>query len=119
MKSAAQQRRNSRLVRKKRIRKQISGTDQKPRLCVFKSLRFTYAQLVSDQTGKVIAAASTRGLASKSMKTVETAKQLGIKIAELAQEKSIKEVVFDRSGYSFHGRVAAVAYGAREAGLQF
>ncbi|MFN8390904.1 MAG: 50S ribosomal protein L18 [Bdellovibrionota bacterium] len=109
--------------RKARIRDRIIGTPEKPRLCVHRSHRFTTAQLVSDDDGRVLASASTKSLAerpeNKSPKSVDCAKALGLKIAELAKEKNIKAVVFDRNGYIYHGRVAAVATGAREGGLEF
>lgn len=109
-----------RLVRKQRVRRRVKGTDQQPRLSVYKSLRYTYAQLISDETGQVIAAASTRQLgAAKSTSSVESAKVLGQRLAELAQQKNIEHAVFDRNGYIYHGRVAAVAEGAREGGLKF
>jgi len=109
----------ARLRRKTRVRRTVVGTDTKPRLCVFRSNKFTYAQLVSDDNGHVIAAASTKEGSAKSLRSVESAKALGLKIAELAKAKSIESVVFDRNGYIFHGRVAAVAEGAREGGLTF
>ena len=108
-------------VRRGRVRKQIKGTDAKPRLCVFRSNKFTYAQLISDETGKCLGAVSSKGFAEKgkSAGSVDLAKQVGQKIAELAKSQKISSVVFDRNGYLFHGRVAAVAAGAREAGLTF
>ena len=118
---ASKGRKDARLIRKSRIRKRITGTDNKPRLCVYKSLKYTYVQLVSDINGAVLASASTKlhRAEGKSAACVESAKALGGKIAEIARDKKIDEVVFDRSGYIFHGRVAAVAAGAREAGLKF
>lgn len=113
-------RESARLKRKRRIRASIRGTDERPRLCVFRSHKYTYAQIISDDTGTVITAASTKDLgASGSMRSVDVAKELGKKIAELAKEKKVEKVVFDRNGYIYHGRVAAVASGAREAGLEF
>ena len=110
-----------RLKRKQRVRKRVRGTDAKPRLCVFRSLKYTYAQLISDESGKVFGSASTKGLSAGESSTggVDSAKALGQKIAEIAKEKKISSVVFDRNGYIYHGRVAAVAAGAREAGLDF
>lgn len=102
------------------VRKRVRGTDERPRLCVYKSIKYTYAQLISDQTGKVLAAQSTRqSAADSSNSSVESAKILGQKIAALAKEKGVQSVIFDRNGYRYHGRVAAVADGAREGGLQF
>ncbi len=111
-----------RRIRQKRVRKQVRGSDARPRLCVSKSLRDTQVQIISDETSKVLAAASTRQIFSKSKdksrSNVESAKALGKRIAEIAKEKNIENVVFDRNGYAYHGRVAAVAEGAREAGLK-
>ncbi len=112
-------REGARLIRKQRVRKQIRGTDATPRLCVYRSLKFTYAQLISDESGKVLLSASTRGSSEKSAKSVSSATELGKTVAALAKEKQITSIVFDRNGYLFHGRVKAVADGAREAGLQF
>ena len=109
----------SRKKRQARIRRTIRGTQSQPRLCVFRSLKYTYAQLISDETSTVIASASTKTLdvqgGSRSSKA--GAKALGTEIAKLA--KNISKVVFDRNGYLYHGRIAAVAEGAREAGLEF
>ena len=111
----------SRKMRQARVRRQIRGTDQKPRLCVFRSLKYTYAQLISDESNVVLAAASSQTLNGfeKSKGSKDGAKAVGLKIAELAKEKNISAAVFDRNGYVYHGRVAAVAEGAREGGLQF
>lgn len=111
---------NRRAVRRSRVRKSVRGSNDRPRLSVFKSIKYTYAQVISDESGKVLASASSReieGLKSKS--SVEAAKALGAEIAKRAKEKSIAQVVFDRNGYLYHGRVAAVADGAREGGLTF
>ena len=106
--------------RKRSMRKAIRGSDVRPRLCVFRSLHYTYAQLISDESGKVFAAASTQGVATEgaSAKCKQSAKELGKVIAGKALEKGISKVVFDRNGYRYHGRVSAVAEGAREAGLE-
>ena len=114
-------REEERARRKDRVRKRVKGTDEKPRLCVFRSQRFTYVQLISDDSGRVLASASTRELKSTehSARCVESAKALGTKIAEIAKSKEISSVVFDRNGYVYHGRIAAVAEGAREGGLVF
>ena len=103
----------SRIARQRRVRKKVRGS-------VFRSLRFTYAQLISDESNAVLGAASTRELGgdSKSTASVEGAKELGVKIAEIAKSNNIEQVVFDRNGYVYHGRVAAVADGAREGGLK-
>lgn len=108
----------SRLKRKQRNRVKGTGTAERARLCVFRSNKFTYAQLVNDEINQVIASASTKG-ESKSAKSVEAAKNLGVKIAEIAKSKNVTKVVFDRNGYIYHGRIAAVAEGAREGGLDF
>ncbi|AEI14167.1 ribosomal protein L18 [Flexistipes sinusarabici DSM 4947] len=102
-----------------RIRKKISGTADKPRLCVFKSNKYFYAQLINDENGVTLASASSiekdhRGNANK-----QSATDVGKRIAERALEKGCKEVVFDRSGYIYHGNIKAFADSAREAGLEF
>lgn len=109
--------------RKKRhqsIRKKIMGTKEKPRLCVFRSNRHIYVQIIDDTQQKVLFGYSSVGdkNLSKKKKT-ETALETGKRIGKLALEKGIKEVVFDRAGYRYHGRVKAIAEGAREAGLKF
>lgn len=111
----------ARSKRQKRVRRSIKGTDDLPRLCVFRSLKYMYAQLISDQSGKVLSSVSSKAVCQGEVSpgSKEGAKLVGKKIAELAKEKSIKRVVFDRNGYLYHGRVAAVADGAREAGLKF
>ncbi|MCB0356645.1 MAG: 50S ribosomal protein L18 [Bdellovibrionales bacterium] len=107
----------SRIKNKVRIRRKITGTGERPRLCVFRSAKHMYAQIVDDSTGKTLATASTKKLGLGSNK--DGSKAVGQSIAKQALEKSIQSVVFDRSGYVFHGRVKAVADGAREAGLNF
>jgi len=115
---------HSREKRKIRIRKKISGTPEKPRLSVYRSLNHMYAQLIDDTNHISIATVSTSSkalsdaLASTEGK-VDKAKLVGKEIARIAQEKNISTVVFDRNGYLYHGRVKAVADGAREGGLQF
>jgi large subunit ribosomal protein L18 len=104
-----------------RVRSKISGTTQKPRLSVFRSNSEIYAQLIDDQTGQTLAAASSKEkdiLAQKGTK-VEKSKLVGAAIARKATELGLKDVTFDRSGYLYHGRVKAVAEGAREGGLLF
>jgi large subunit ribosomal protein L18 len=113
----------ARLRRHRRIRKKISGTAERPRLGVFRSNRHIYAQLVDDQTGRVLGATSTlskevRDRLKESGK-IEAAKIVGGEIAAKAAEMNIKEVVFDRGGYRYHGRVKALAEAAREKGLIF
>ncbi len=109
---------------KKRIRKKIRGTMERPRLCVYKSNRYIYAQAVDDERGVTIASASSlekdlRNPGKKNNKNVEIARKVGERIAERLLEKKIKKVVFDRSGYPYHGRIKALAEGAREKGLEF
>lgn len=110
--------------RKIRIRKKIFGTPEKPRLSVYRSLNHMYAQLIDDANGVSIATVSTKSKAfADAVKAagskVEKAQIIGKEIAKVAQEKNITTVVFDRNGYLYHGRVKAVADGAREGGLQF
>jgi large subunit ribosomal protein L18 len=100
-----------------RIRARVIGTPTRPRLAVFRSIKFIYAQLIDDTTGKVIASASSMKIAKG--KPVEKAAAVGKEIAELAKGHKVSAVVFDRGGYLYHGRVKAVAEGARAAGLQF
>ena len=102
---------------KVRIRKKVSGTAVKPRLAVFKSTSNMYAQLIDDVTGKTLASASTLKISGNGNR--EAAKAIGKSIAEQATALKIENVVFDRGGYVYHGRVQAVADGAREAGLKF
>ena len=104
---------------KVRIRKKIEGTSERPRLSVFRSCKHMYAQLVDDKTGKTLVASSSKKLGLKSTSNAEAAKAVGEKLAQLAQSKSISKVVFDRSGYVYHGRVKALADGARQSGLNF
>ncbi len=107
-----------RLKNRARIRKKVIGSEIRPRLCVFRSGRHIYAQVVDDTVGKTLVSFSTlEGNVNK--KNLEAAKQVGAELAKRALEKNIKDVVFDRSGYVFHGRIKAVADGAREGGLSF
>ena len=107
----------NRLKRKIRIRKKVSGTGERPRLAVFRSGNHIYAQLVDDMSGKTIASSSSLKKGKKSGK--DLAKEVGQEIAKLAGEKNIKDVVFDRGGFIYHGRVQILADAAREAGLNF
>lgn len=100
-----------------RVRSRVNGSEVKPRLSIFRSNVAIYAQLINDETGKVIASSST--LKAKKGKTIEAAKQAGSELAKLAKQKKIETCVFDRGGYLYHGRVKALADGAREGGLQF
>ncbi len=104
-----------------RIRKTVSGTEQRPRLAVFRSNKEIYAQLIDDVNGKTITAASSRDKdidASKVNKT-EAAKLVGKSIAEKAVKAGVESITFDRGGYLYHGRVKSLAEGAREGGLKF
>ena len=114
---------SQRVVRHKRVRNKVSGTSQRPRLSVNRSLKEIYAQIIDDTTGKTLVSASTRDkeivkLIAGKTKT-EQAKIVGETLGKRALEKKIKEVVFDRGGYIYIGRVQALADGAREAGLKF
>jgi large subunit ribosomal protein L18 len=123
----------SRIVRHRSLRKRISGTTERPRLVVYRSARHIYAQVIDDSTQKTLVAASDLAKKSergsdkgaekkqgeKAPKKSERAKDVGTRLAKLCLEKGISKVVFDRGGYKYHGRVSAVAAGAREAGLDF
>ena len=105
--------------RHRRVTARISGTKSKPRLVVFRSNKHMYAQLVDDTTGKTLAAASDETVkATKGKKPLEVSREIGKLIASLATEKKIETAVFDRGGYKYHGKVKAVAEGAREGGLK-
>lgn len=106
-----------RLKRKRRIRVKVRGTALRPRLSVFKSLRFLYAQLIDDEAGKTLAEVST--VKTKSGKNVQAAKEVGKIMAEKARGLKIECVTFDRNGYQFHGVVRSIADAAREGGLKF
>jgi len=111
---------SSRRLRIKRgIRRKISGTDSRPRLSVFKSNTGIYAQLVDDLKGQTLAQASSKELGSKANPNVAVSKEVGKKLAERAVANGVSEVVFDRNGYLYHGKVKALADGAREGGLKF
>jgi len=103
-----------RYKRHKRVRAKIFGTKEVPRLCVFRSAKHIYCQLIDDEKGRTLFAASDLEL-----KKSKTAYEVGKLIAKKALEKKIKKVVFDRGGYKYHGRVKALAEGAREGGLKF
>ena len=110
-----------RLKRKKRIRKKMNGTADRPRLSIFRSGKHIYAQIVDDFAGQTLAAASTlhEGVRGEKRTKVDDAKAVGKAIAEAAKQKGIEKVVFDRNGFLYHGRVKALADAAREAGLNF
>ncbi len=106
--------------RHKRIRRRIAGSAARPRLCVFRSNKHIYAQIIDDTQGKVLLGTSSiQGKELAGKKKLEIAQQIGKKIAELALAKGIKQVAFDRGGYKYHGRVKALADSARAAGLKF
>lgn len=119
-----------RIRRHGRIRSRVKGTGERPRFSVFRSNRYVWAQLIDDETGRTLAAASTResaGSASasggkskaKAIPKTEAALAMGEKLAQMATEKKIGAVVFDRGGYRYHGLIKAVAEGARKGGLKF
>ncbi|KPJ54920.1 50S ribosomal protein L18 [Parcubacteria bacterium DG_72] len=99
-----------RIRRHKKVRAKIKGTNKVPRLCVFRSNKYIYVQLIDDETGKTLASASSE---------LKKADKVGKDIAKKAEELKIKKVVFDRGGYKYHGRIKALADAAREAGLKF
>ena len=121
--SASAERRQARLKRQTRVRQKIRGTEEKPRLCVFRSAKHMYAQIIEDSTGKTLLSVSTvsKDVAGdvKYSGNIEAAKAVGTAIAKKALDKKIKQVVFDRNGFLYHGRVKALAEAAREAGLSF
>lgn len=100
-----------------RIRKRVNGTQERPRLTVFRSNKQIYAQVINDLTGKTLASASSLGL--EKLPKTEQAKKVGALVAEKAKAAGIENVVFDRNGYLYHGRVQALADAAREGGLKF
>ncbi len=116
-----QDKNEARRKRHMRIRQRIQGTDERPRLCVYRSNKHIYAQIINDLTGSTLVSASTLDSETKTDKTwdCDAAKLVGELLAKRAQEKGINSVVFDRGGYIYHGRVAAVADAARESGLSF
>lgn len=114
-------RRVARMRRHRRVRKRVVGTPDRPRLCIFRSARHIYAQVVDDTTGRTIVTASTLDpdLRNASGKKTERAKRVGAVLAERAKAAGVGRVSFDRGGFEYHGRVAALADAAREGGLQF
>lgn len=113
----------SRRRRQARVRRRLRGVDARPRLCVFRSGKHIYAQVISDETGRTLAAASTLSATlkenGKGGANKDAAKRVGELIAQVCQERGIRDVVFDRNGFLYHGRIKALADAAREAGLQF
>jgi large subunit ribosomal protein L18 len=110
------QKQQTRARRHNRIRARVSGTAVKPRLAVYRSNQFIYAQLINDETGTTLAAADSRKM--KGEGKLETAKAVGVAIAEAAKKQNIEVAVFDRGGFKYMGAIAAVADGARDAGLK-
>jgi large subunit ribosomal protein L18 len=122
MSKVAQARRTGRLRRHRRVRKKIHGTALRPRLAVFRSNKHLSVQLIDDDAGVTLAAASTNEAdlrANGSGASVDAAARVGTLVAERAKAAGIEKVVFDRGGFAYHGRIAAVASAAREAGLEF
>ena len=122
MSKVAQQRRQGRVIRHRRVRKKIHGTAARPRLAVFRSNKHLSLQVIDDDAGRTLAAASTAEPALRgdgSGATVAAATRLGQVLAERATAAGVKQVVFDRGGFLYHGRIAAAADAAREAGLEF
>lgn len=109
--------------RQSRVRRRVRGSDARPRLCVFRSGKHIYVQVISDQSGRTLAAASTLNAALreelKGTGNKDAAKRVGAMIAQICQDQGIRSVVFDRNGFLYHGRVRALADAAREAGLEF
>ena len=110
-----------RRVRHRRVRKKVVGTPEQPRLCVFRSLRAIYAQVIDDSTGRTLVAASSKETSTGAPVTPKSAASVtvGKSVAERALAQGITQVVFDRGGYKYHGRVKALAEAAREGGLKF
>lgn len=121
MSDKSRQKRDGRARRHARVRKQVNGTAERPRLAVFRSNRHVVAQVIDDRAGSTLAAASTleADLRSGATSNVEAAARVGTLVAERAKAAGIEQVVFDRGGFRYHGRVAALADAARRAGLEF
>jgi large subunit ribosomal protein L18 len=109
---------NNKIQRQTRIRKKFRLITDRVRLSVFRSNKHLYAQIIDDKAGKTLVSVMDKSLAEK-VTGVEKAKKLGLKLAELAKEKKISTVVFDKGSYTYHGKIKAIAEGAREGGLQF
>jgi len=121
--NVAKERQTARKKRQVRVRRKVQGSQDRPRLCVFRSSKHIYAQIIEDSTGSTLISVSTvskeLGGDLKTSGNVEAAKLIGKKIAERALAKNITQVVFDRNGFLYHGRIKALADAAREAGLSF
>jgi large subunit ribosomal protein L18 len=111
--------RQARLRRRRRVRAKVSGTADRPRLSVYRSNRGVFAQLIDDRSGRTLAAVNWTEAELREMKATEQAKRAGELLAARAKEAGVETCVFDRSGYQYHGRVRALAEGAREGGLSF
>jgi large subunit ribosomal protein L18 len=109
----------ARARRQARVRRRVRGTDHRPRLCVFRSNRHVYVQVISDETGRTLAAASSLQLQGVPTGNRAAAHKVGELVAEQCKERNISEVVFDRNGFLYHGLVKEIAEGARAAGLKF
>ena len=116
---ASTTRKDSRLKRRMRIRRTLAGTAERPRFCVMISNRYIYGQFVDDNRGVTLASVTTKGGDAKAGVAVNVAKALGARAAVVAKEKGIQNIVFDRGGFQFHGRVKALADAMREGGLCF
>lgn len=110
---------NRRLRIRRNIRSKVSGTSERPRLAVYRSNTTIYAQLIDDSMGKTIASVSSKEIESSKNATIQIAKTVGQKLAEKAKTSGVSSVTFDRGGYLYHGKVKALAEGAREGGLNF
>jgi large subunit ribosomal protein L18 len=116
---AKRSRNDLRVARHDRLRKKLDGTDSRPRLAVFRSLKHISAQIIDDSTGKTLASASSLEKSIKASGNAEGAKKVGEELAKRAKTAGINSVVFDRGGFRYMGRVASLADGAREGGLEF
>jgi len=120
---ATEPKRLARIKRRRRIRKRVKGTSGRPRLCVFRSAKHIYAQIIDDTSGLTLVSASSTEAEVRQHEAFESkvalATFIGKQVGERAQGKGIKQVVFDRNGFLYHGRVKAVSEGARESGLEF
>jgi len=120
MSDMSKQKREARIRRHRRVRKKVKGTADRPRLAVFRSNRHISAQVIDDRTGRTLASASTTEATLRSSSgTVATATEVGKLVADRAKAAGVEAVVFDRGGFIYHGRVAALAEGARSGGLEF
>jgi large subunit ribosomal protein L18 len=108
-----------RLKRRRRVRAKVRGTAERPRLSVFRSNKGIFAQVIDDTNGRTLAAVNWTEAETRSLQSMEQAKRVGELLAQRAKEAGIESCVFDRGGYQYHGRVAALAEGAREGGLAF